>query len=155
MGFSVITQNVPLLWPSDPDGVLCVENRAVWCDRTSLPIILLVELKELTSSVGRKKAVVHVQRRLEGDECGVVLGREANITATLCKGTQGCETAVCSVDYMHIIAELTAEYIMNLRGLPCSTTLEKFFRMAFSRTPGKTSVSAVQIQFCQTPARPV
>lgn len=29
-------------------------------DRTSLPIILPVELKELTGSVRRKKAVVHV-----------------------------------------------------------------------------------------------
>lgn len=29
-------------------------------DRTSLPIILPVELKELTGSVWRKKAVVHV-----------------------------------------------------------------------------------------------
>lgn len=41
--------------------------------RKSLPIILLVELKELTGSVRREEAVVHVQSRLEGDECGVML----------------------------------------------------------------------------------
>lgn len=45
---------------------------------TSLPIILLVELKELTGSIRRKKAVVHVQRGLEGDECRVVLERETS-----------------------------------------------------------------------------
>lgn len=45
-------------------------------DRTSLPIILPVELEELTGSVWRKKAVVHVESRLEGDECGVMLEQE-------------------------------------------------------------------------------
>lgn len=40
---------------------------------------------------------------------------------------------------------LTAEYIMNLRELPCSTALEKFLRMAFSRTPGKLT----QCQQCK------
>lgn len=42
-------------------------------DTTSLPIILLVELKELTGSVRWENAVVDVQSRLEGDESGVVL----------------------------------------------------------------------------------
>lgn len=37
---------------------------------------------------------------------------------------------------MYANQELTAEYIMNLRVLPSSTALEKFLRMAFSRTPG-------------------
>lgn len=42
----------------------------------SLPIKLLVELKELTGSVRGKNAVVHVQSRLECDECGVMLERD-------------------------------------------------------------------------------
>lgn len=37
--------------------------------------------------------------------------------------------------YVAQTLSLTAEYIMNLRELPCSTALEKFLRMAFSRTP--------------------
>lgn len=43
------------------------------------------------------------------------------------------------IDYgrMRPYTELTAEYMMNLRELPCSTALEKFLRMPFSRTPGK------------------
>lgn len=41
--------------------------------RTSLPIIVLVEFEELTSGVGRENAVVHIQSRLQGDECGVML----------------------------------------------------------------------------------
>lgn len=45
-------------------------------DRMSLPIRLLVEVKELTGSIWGKNAVVHVQRRLECDECGVMLERD-------------------------------------------------------------------------------
>lgn len=32
---------------------------------------------------------------------------------------------------------LTAEYMMNLRGLPSSVAMEKLDRMAFSRSPGE------------------
>lgn len=51
-------------------------------DGTSLPIILLVELKELTGSVWRENAVVHVQSRLEGDESGVMLQERVRSTAS-------------------------------------------------------------------------
>lgn len=51
-------------------------------DGTSLPIILLVELKELTGSVWRENAVVHVQSRLEGDESGVMLEERVRIAGS-------------------------------------------------------------------------
>lgn len=51
-------------------------------DGTSLPIILLVELKELTGSVWRENAVVHVQSRLEGDESGVMLQERVRSAAS-------------------------------------------------------------------------
>ena len=44
---------------------------------------------------------------------------------------------MCVCERVCVCVGLTAEYIMNLRGLPCSAALEKFLRMAFSRTPGK------------------
>lgn len=129
--------NVGAYWPPDPDSAIKHARRRVHEVTLTLPIILLVELEELTGSVRRKEAVVHVQSRLEGDECGVML--ETNITAITQEGVRRRETAVCTIDYKYVWPniELTAEYIMNLRVLPCSTALEKFLRMAFSRTPGK------------------
>lgn len=65
--------------PPDLDNVIkYARRRSAWSggDRTSLPIRLLVELKELTGSIRGKKAVVHVQSRLECDECGVMLERD-------------------------------------------------------------------------------
>lgn len=44
---------------------------------------------------------------------------------------------------MHLSGELTAEYMMNLRGRPCSTASEKFLRMALSRIPGKLTTAQI------------
>lgn len=62
--------------PPELDNVMKYAERRSGSKRTPLPIRLLVELKELTGSIRGKNAVVHVQSRLECDECGVMLERD-------------------------------------------------------------------------------
>lgn len=80
-GWNSGCSHVCVFVPSDLDNVIkYAKTKGAWGngDRTSLPIRLLVELKELTGSVWRENAVVHVQSGLERDECGVMLERDNN-----------------------------------------------------------------------------
>lgn len=145
-------------WASDLHSVLeyAKENSAGnKTGRKSLPIMLLVELKELTGSVRRKKPVIHVQSCLEGDECRVMLERGTSTKAIRRRGDTVHQAAVYTADYKCVLVhkQCTYSWVHNeFESAPLLYSLREIPQDGIQQDPWRiTTMSTVQINFSHIP----